>query len=156
MINKIYQFNYSYDRDKLLLESSIIDGYKPYYDPKNDTHLDLWTIKRITEGYGKELSQTFSEILECNIKPRFYIQKKGYTLPLHTDRGTLCSINFVLSDSKNTAVSFEDGEVIYSQALLNTTIMHGVINPQHDRHLFKMSIFDKTFGEVREIISSRL
>jgi len=85
-----------------------------------------------------------------NVKPRYYVQAKGSSVPFHSDMKTECSINIILSNRAGP-ILFEDiGEVVYRCALLNTTQRHGVPKFKTERLLLKFSIFDKTYREVRE------
>ena len=151
MFDSIYQFNYVYDKEKLLTEAQCQDNYQPYYDPKNNNVLPYWHIKHIKSGYGMEITKRFESLLNCSIKPRFYHLFAGFELPMHIDRGTQCSINFVLNDS-NDPVMFENKTVNYKQAVLDVTKKHGVLKNTTDRYLFKMSIFHKSFDEICKIM----
>ncbi len=142
------------NRGKLLEQWEDMDK-KPYYDPKYDRTLDWWLQAEAKDGYGYEIGKRIQR--EFNLSEEsgpetwrcfFYNLKKGATLPLHKDRGTECSFNFVLSDGSDN-VSFEDGEMNYRTALLNTQKMHGVFNTKEDRILFKVSIKEKTFEEIK-------
>ena len=66
----------------------------------------------------------------------------------------MCSINYVLSntDDKVTFKSFEES---YRCALLNVQEEHSVTNLKEDRLLFKVSIFDKTYNEVLQILKTK-
>ena len=66
----------------------------------------------------------------------------------------MCSINYVLSntDDKVTFKSFEES---YKCALLNVQEEHSVTNLKEDRLLFKVSIFDKTYYEVLQILKTK-
>lgn len=152
MFEYIHQFEYEYNKKKLLLEAQDSLGYEPYFDPWNNTYLRFWEIKHIKSGYGNYISEYFQEILQCKIRPRFYHLHSGFKLDLHVDRGTLCSINFILNDTVDP-IEFEHTTISYSQAVLDVTKKHGVASSS-DRYLFKMSISDKRFEEVSEIIEN--
>lgn len=146
----IYKFNFKYDHD-LLMQQALEGGYENFIDPKGGKVFDNWFIKRIDSGYGKELSDYFESIIKCEIKPRFYIQNPGWSLGFHQDRGTQCAINIVLSGEEDK-ISFRDEELSYKVALINVQKEHAVFEPINKRYLFKMSIFDKSFEEVRSLL----
>ena len=109
-----------------------------------------WLIKRVDSGYGKQLQDYFKDILDSDdIRPRFYIQQEGYTLPWHTDNGTLCSINIVCNED-TSPINFRDEDIFYKVALLNTQVEHSVSTTTKERWLFRLSIFDKKFEAVRD------
>ena len=97
------------------------------------------------------LSNLFKKVIECKIiKPRFYKQEAGTSVPFHSDLNTKCCINIILS-SKAAPIVFEDiGEVTYKCALLNITKRHMVPEFNTERLLLKFSIFDKSYEEARE------
>ena len=155
MDNNVFEFTYIFDTHKLLDQATDQNGYEYFTDPATNEVLTFWKIKRIDSGYGKEISDYFSKILGCDVRPRFYIQESKNDLGWHTDRGTQCSINFVLSESSEP-VSFRDGDYWYKLALLNVQNEHAVLNPKTDRVLFKLSIFDKTYYDVKDILKKEL
>ena len=82
--------------------------------------------------------------------PRFYKQHANYNVPAHQDIDTLCCVNILISKD-NAPVHFEDwGEYTYHCALLNVTHRHKVDPWSKERHLLKLSIFDRTYEQVRE------
>ena len=145
----IEHINYDVDEERLLLEAENFDGYEPYLDPKTKHILNHWLIKRVSTGYGRLIADDFEKILSTKVKPRFYILKKGFELPFHSDRGTTCAINFVLSTSDD-AISFRDGDHKYKSAIIDVTQDHAVKAVTEDRYLFKLSIFDKSYDDCRE------
>ena len=132
---------------KHLLEiwSKIKHKHVNYKAKVNGKALSHWKIIKHDFEYAKELSKIFN----VESKPRFYMLNANTVLQQHTDIGTLCSLNFILSDIP-APVIFGDTEVSYKYALLDTTKSHGVVNNDKDRLLFKMSIFNETFDEVKE------
>ena len=154
MSHPLYKFEFNFDKERLLIEAKDPNGYVSFIDPKTGNVLDQWLIKRIDSGYGKELSDYFQLLLQTRIKPRFYNQKAGFDLPFHKDRGTQCSINFVLTGKD--MISFKDFDEYYEVALLDTQTEHAVLNTTEDRLLFKLSIPDMSFKDVHDVLSSGL
>lgn len=148
----IYKFNFDYDHNKLV-QQALEPGYENFVDPKNGKVFDQWFIKRIDSGYGKEISNYFEKIFDCEVRPRFYIQEPGWSLGFHKDRGTQCAINIVLQGNKDK-ISFREAEYEYKVALLNLQEEHAVLNPKEKRYLFKLSIFDKTYEEIKPHLSN--
>lgn len=152
----IYKFDFDYDHD-LLMQHALEDGYTNFVDPKGGKVFDNWFIKHVSSGYGKTISDMFEQMFQCEVRPRFYIQNPGWSLGFHRDRGTQCAINIVLQgeDDKITFRGYGLEESIsYKVALLNVQDEHAVLEPKSKRYLFKMSIFDKTYQEIRENLSS--
>ena len=75
------EINYEYDKKMLLREAEEREGYEPFVDPKTGTVIKEWLIKRDVTGYGKMICDEFMRVLNVPIKPRFYIQEKGFTVP---------------------------------------------------------------------------
>lgn len=170
----LHRFDYDFDKERLLSEAQIKDGYEPFIDPLTKKKINDWLIKHVdnkqkaidyyTKGkvhikdcdtpYALEITEHFRQLTGFRCKPRFYDQKADFELPYHKDRGTECSINFVLSDEPDP-ISFFDGEVIYTVGLLNTQVEHAVFATKQ-RYLFKLSFFDNTFDEVKNVLSSKL
>jgi len=144
--------NYPLDLTRLLAEADEIKKTaESYVDGRYNNALDYWKIARDYGDYGKQILEDFG----LGGKPRYYWLAANSYLPEHTDHNTQCSINFVLS--KNLApVTVENVDYFYTQALLNTSVRHSVRNGPEERILFKISIFDKTFEEVSEIIKYKL
>jgi len=117
---------------------------EPYKDPRYpDYKFDYWKIKHYTDDNIEKIISDFGIMA----KPRFYWLKENSSLPLHVDNGTSCSINFVLSPNA-APVLYSGTQYFYKQALINTSIPHGVKNGPYERLLLKLSIFDKTFEEM--------
>jgi len=142
----ILKFDFDLDVNHLLeIWSKIKNKQVNYKDDRFDEVSSHFKIIKHDFEYAKELSKIFN----VESKPRFYILDANTILNQHTDFGTLCSLNFILSDDP-APIIFDDIEFTYKYALLDTTKSHGVINNDKDRLLFKMSIFNETFEEVKE------
>ena len=169
----LWEFDYEYNRE-LLLKEAKGNGYEPFTDIGNGSdepfqdwkikHLDLhgkviqfYKHSRILVSnaddcpYALEIAKYFIKRTGFVCSPRFYFQKKGFSLPLHKDRGTECSINFVLGDDPDP-IRFKDEELVYTTGLLNTQSLHGV-EATKDRYLFKLSFKKNTFYEVMNRLS---
>jgi hypothetical protein len=105
--------------------------------------------------YALEIAKYFANLVGEDNCPRFYYQKKGFKLRLHTDRGTRCSINFVLTEDPDPIYFENDKQTYYKVGLLNTSELHGVIATE-DRYLFKISFPDISFEKVKDVLSSKL
>ena len=154
-INMLTEIDYDIDMKMIRKESRDMEGYAPFVDPKTGRVVDEWLIKRVSTGYARVVSDHFEKILNVEVKPRFYIQEKGFTLPFHQDRGTQCCINFVLSTSKDPIVFRKDHNTYtyqYKQALMNVQEEHMVKASREDRYLFKLSIFDMCYDEALKAI----
>lgn len=143
--------NHNIDTKRLESQARDMDGYEIFSDPKSGTILHNMLIKKNVTGYAADLTEEFRKILGIEIRPRFLIQKKGYTLPFHTDRGTTCAVNFILSTSRDP-IRFETdtgySSYQYKQAIVDVSQRHEVTALKEDRYLFKLSIFDLDYNEV--------
>ena len=151
MIDKLYELNYEFDREFLLQEALYKGEWDNFVDPSNGYVFDEWFSKNVIDGYAKSISEEFSLLLNTSNKPKFLYQKAGYTIPFHKDRGTKCSINFILNETDDM-ISFRDSNIFYRTALLNTQEKHAVLNPKYDRIMLKLSIFDKTYHDVLDTV----
>ncbi len=167
----LYKFDYKFNREVLLDEAKIKDGYEPFVDPLTKKKINDWMIKHVDQRdkvldyfrnnkvnvkdgdtpHALKIAQEFRDLTGFRCKPRFYDQKAGFELPFHKDRGTECSINLVLSEDPDP-ISFLDGNVTYMVGLLNTQVEHAVFATKQ-RFLFKLSFFDNTFDEVKGKLS---
>ena len=149
----LYEIDYDYDRKLLYRECTDGEGYEPFIDPKTGTPIEKWLIKRDVTGYGRMITEEFEKRLDVSIKPRFYIQETGFTLPYHRDRSTTCAINFILSTPRDP-ITFRQGyntfHFKYKTAIVDVTQEHMVTAMTSDRYLFKLSIFDKSYEEILE------
>jgi len=136
----------SYPLDKTLALSIALSQRsqaEPYSDHRVPEGMPDWLICHDSSEY---IQKVISDIgLEC--KPRFYYMAENFNLPEHIDNGTKCSLNFILSD--NTApVTIQGQDYYYTQALLNTSVLHGVKNSGTERVLLKLSVFNLDFEQV--------
>ena len=156
LTHALIPINFDFDKEKLIAQANVLSGYETFIDPATNLPINGWLIKKISSGYGFEISNYLKDYFQCkDCRPRFYIQEAGVSIPFHKDRGTLCSFNFLLSDQLDP-ISFKDRTVTYRTALLNTSIDHAVINPKSKRILFKVSIFDKSFDEIKNVLPLKL
>lgn len=156
MNNFLTNIEVEFDRDRLLSQSLEIEEYETFTDPLNGNKITNWQIKKITNGYGYEIAESFKKqfgLKDC--RPRFYIQAPHSVIPFHVDRGTLCSLNILLSEDL-TPITFKSGNVYYKSALLNTQELHAVRTGTERRVLYKISVFDKTYQELRDVLPSKL
>jgi hypothetical protein len=165
----IHRFDFGVDKERLLKE---VQGevFMPFVDPKTKIRLEFLSIQFTKKEYANEIASLFREVLDLkhlDARPIFYIQKEGFRFPFHQDRKTQCSINILLDENPDP-ITFRveqhdnnmeridsDIDEYYSTALINTQHWHGVNPPRTTRHLFKVSIFDKTYDECLEIIKAK-
>lgn len=149
----LYEIDYQYDEKLLLRECTERKGYEPFVDPKTGAVIEKWRVKRDVTGYGRMITEEFEKRLDVSIKPRFYIQEEGFTLPYHRDRNTTCAINFILSTPRDPITfrqSYNTFHFKYKTAIVDVTQEHMVTASKEDRYLFKLSIFDKSYEEILE------
>jgi hypothetical protein len=152
----LIEFEFEYNKELLLAQANDMVGYEPFIDPLDGKVFNGWLIKRVDNGYAQEMTNYFQELFDLeDCRPRFYIQKPGFSLGFHKDRGTTCSFNFLLSD-KPDVINFRDFDCSYKIGLLNTQAEHAVLNVTSERVLFKISVFDKTFEEIGNVLSYKL
>lgn len=113
----------------------------------------------------EEESKKWSKLLDADARARYYWLKPKRQLWWHTDAGTQCSINYVLNGN-DALVQFSDtgedlegpppenyNEFKYRSAILNVTKYHSVPNDSSlPRVLFKISIFNKTYEEIINLL----
>ena len=152
----IYEIDYEYDR-LLLLEESMDRDYGSFIDSKTGLVWDEWLICRNIGPIGSQVAEYFESILQTNIEPRYYIQRKGMRLPFHCDRDTQCAINLILNDSQD-AIEFRVNEKVYTNhyqtALIDTQTEHQVVTVTDDRILYKLSMKQMSFEEAKKKLQS--
>jgi hypothetical protein len=150
-MESILHLNYKIDKEILLAES--VDARKnaiPYTDSRYpNLKLNDWLVSYHTSDYVESVMKDFG----ISGKPRFYWLQPYAVIPEHVDNGTLCGLNFILTDNASP-ITFGDKDYLYEAALVDTTVPHSVKNNNHERVMFKISIFNKRFEEVAEQIKS--
>ena len=155
MGNFIKILDIEFDIDRLLLEYEYILPNEKFYGDNRGSSL-YWKVIRhedMTSKYCKDLAESIKNKYNIagRVDSRFYRLLANELLPFHTDRGTQCSVNVILSDQP-APISFRIQNKIsnyhYKVALINTQLEHSVQNGSEDRILFKISIFDENFDSV--------
>jgi hypothetical protein len=144
-----------FDVERLLLEYENLLPNEKFYGDDRGSSL-YWKVIRhedMSSEYCKNLAKNIKHKynIEGRVDARFYRLLANELLPFHTDRGTQCSINVILSNQP-APISFRIQNKIsnhyYNVALINTQHEHSVQNGSEDRILFKISIFDENFDSV--------
>ena len=141
----LIHLNYIVDKKRLLEESESFRKQAVAYTDSRYPELKLedWLIGRGTTDYIDKIIKDFN----VKGKPRFYYLKPFAVIPEHVDNGTMCSLNFVLTENASPII-FGEKEYFYESVLLNTTVPHKVVNNQYERVMLKISIFEETFEQV--------
>lgn len=141
----LFHINYKVNKTKLLSEAlDIKEKAKGYTDSRYpDLKIDDWLIGYSRSAYSYEIMKD----LGVEGKPRFYWLQPNAIIPEHVDNGTLCGINFILTDDASPII-FDNVEYFYESILVNTTVPHKVVNNDKERIVFKISIFNETFDQV--------
>ena len=140
----ILHLKYTIDKDILLQQAAEIkSSASVYVDPRPGLGTPDWLIKKHTSEYIEKIIAD----LGINARPRFYWLKPFASLKEHTDNGTECSVNFIISENA-APITIEGIDYLYRSALLNTQRRHSVTNGPEERILLKISIFDKTYEEI--------
>jgi len=148
----VTRFEYKVKRFQLLTELDFLKGKLEEYADEKHGSVSGWQILREDECTSilkaeRERFLNHYDIM-CQSRARYYILQPDIALPPHIDYNTTCSINFVLSGDESP-VSYESGDYHYTQAVLDTTKMHWVNNSSKPRILFKISIFNRSYDEVK-------
>lgn len=148
--NKISHLKYNFDLNELYVDFlKNYDKAQPYEDYRKK--LDEWKIIRYEKS---EYVQKICRDLGIDGDPRFYVLEPHAFLGQHLDHGTRCSINVILSD-ESAPVSFMGKEFYYKACLLNTQLRHGVQNGPEERLLFKLSIKNESYEQVKEKLKGK-
>lgn len=135
--------------------NTVIGNALDYSDNRPRASFTNWKIVKHNFPYADELINFF-RLETYDVRPRFYLLDKNTLLKQHVDNGTLCSLNFILSN-KNSPINFREKEFYYTQALINTQSHHGISQPcVEDRILFKLSIMNLSYHEAKPIIENVL
>jgi hypothetical protein len=143
---------YPVDKQRLLDEAKLArPKSKAYTDSRYpDMVLDDWLIGHHTSEYITEIMGDFGVIG----RPRFYWMKPYAVIPEHTDNGTLCSINIILTEQA-APITIGGEQYFYDMILLDTTVPHSVVNNEHERIMLKISIFDEDYHSLVSRIKYR-
>ena len=149
----IYGFDYEFDRSLLLGEFQKLTGDLTEF---TDTGLPGKISKlKILEDFHFDYLDYLNNLFDIKSEAKFYVVKSGEDFDLHVDSLPLCSINVLLSG--NPAPVYIGGKnYFYKNCVLNVKKPHGVFNNTEDRILFKLSIFDYSFEEVKEKVKNAI
>lgn len=144
-MDPIIHINYKIDKEKLLKEAaSIKESATGYTDTRYpDLKMNDWLVGHHSSEYIQQIMRDF----DVEGKPRFYWLQPYAVIPEHVDNGTLCGLNFILTDHASP-ITFGDKDYFYESVLVDTTKPHSVKNNDHERVMFKISIFNETFEQV--------
>lgn len=149
----LLHLRYSIDRELLLKEADSLKNTATSYQDSRYPGMSLggWLIRHYEGDYAKKVMDDFGVVG----KPRFYWLAPYATIPEHVDNGTLCGLNFILTEHASP-IMFSGKPYYYESILVNTTLPHSVVNNEHERIMFKISIFNETFEQVAEKIKRYL
>jgi hypothetical protein len=159
MNNFIYHVNdLDYNKKHLIKEADELE-FKPFELPTKHNsfwdHVPTWLQGWVGDAAVDEVNRIKDVIAERTgskeIRPRYYRQEANTSLPMHSDNGTKCCINILLS-GESAPIVFEDGftqtSFHYECAILNIQQRHSVPTFPEERFLLKYSIFDIDFDEA--------
>ena len=150
----IYIFNYDFDKDEIESKYNALT-FEVYSDPRKSYTWPTWQIAKIEEwSYANKIISDLG-LTEFDIKPRFYWLGANTRLSPHTDNNTCCSINYIINDDYAPIV-VDGQEFMYKSCLLNCQVTHMVPAYPLERKLFKLSIFDKSYGDVLNTIKDKV
>jgi hypothetical protein len=149
----ILHLNYEIDKNLLLAEAEKIKHQATGYTDSRypDLKMNDWLVGHHSSEYIEKIMQDFG----VTGKPRFYWLQPYAVIPEHVDNGTLCGLNFILTEHASP-ITFGDKNYYYKSILIDTTKPHSVTNNEHERVMFKISIFDQMFEEVAARIKQYL
>lgn len=149
----IFAFDYEFDKDKLLQKF-----YENQKHNKNfgDTGLPIAIPKlQIQEDFEFDYAEYLKDFFDITGEAKYYMLKANEEFDLHVDTLPQCSINILLSG--NPAPVYIGGQnYLYRNCVLNVKQPHGVFMNNEDRILFKISIFDYSFDEVKDKVYRKL
>jgi len=143
----IFGFDFKFDKQKLLeqYQKNLIES-KNF----NDNGLPISVPKlQLQEGFEFDYAKELMDFFEIDGEAKYYTLKKDCEFDLHVDTLPKCSVNVLVSE--NPAPVFIGGKnYLYHNCVLNVKKPHGVFKNTEDRILFKISIFNNTYEEVRQ------
>jgi hypothetical protein len=149
----VLHLNYKIDKNQLLKEAAEIKKSAVAYTDSRypDLKLEDWLINHHSSEYVNKIMKDFGVIG----KPRFYWLKPYAVIPEHIDNGTLCGLNFILTNHASP-ITLNNKDYFYESVLVNTTIPHSVTNNEYERIMFKISISNESFEQVAAKIKNYL
>lgn len=156
MNNFLYHIDLDYSKEKLTSEAMLVN-FKPFELPKVYNswfdYTPTWLQGMVIDDVElPEVSRLGNIIADksgsLDIRPRFYRQQENTELPMHSDNGTLCSINIIISDDAAPIIFEAGGSFSYECAILNIQERHSVPAYPKERFLLKYSIFDIDYNEL--------
>lgn len=147
-------------KDKLRNEFYANELNAKTYTASNETEtrsLDMLKVIRqedmVNCNVANSIAQHISSIIGCEVSPRYYKQQEDSYLSPHKDINTKAAINIILNGDGPITWN-EDVDVYYECSILNVREMHSV--QTNDARIFlKLSIFDKSYKEVLELIKGK-
>lgn len=112
--------------------------------------------RNTAKRYVKELEDFFTNLFDAEIVTNFIRQDANTHVPMHSDSGTICSVNILLEED-SAPITFEDiGDVYYRCAFVNVGgKRHMVKSWPEERVLLKYSIKNRSYEEcLRKIPDS--
>jgi hypothetical protein len=149
----VLHLNYKIDKSRLLAEAENIKHTAVGYTDSRYTDLKMndWLVGHHSSEYVEKIMRDFG----VEGKPRFYWLQPHTVIPEHVDNGTLCGLNFILTEGASP-ITIENQDYYYESILVNTTVPHSVKNNENERIMFKISIFNETFEQVAARIKQYL
>ena len=167
MQNMLTELELEYDKNKILEEMKDLE-FHPFNelgpDGKGKTKIpksswfykpSTWLQVHIKEedlDITSEIKMLYVQLRDLlkteDIRARFYKQAPNTEVPMHSDRGTKCCVNIMLSDNYAPITFEESGDHFYKCALLNIQKQHSVKSHDKERVLIKFSIFDVEYNEA--------
>lgn len=151
----VLRFQFPFSNELLLKEfEQVKDKLVPYQDERFTTPSVNWMVVPDLSQFNLPyvnnitLAVTKTYNIKGHISPHFYFLQKKSILRNHVDFNTKCAINHVIQGGTAPVTYPDFGVWHYETALLDTSRIHGVVNKEEDRILFKISIFDETYEQV--------
>ena len=149
----IFGFDFNFDKQKLLQQyEKNLQNSKNF----NDDGLPVSIPKlQLQEDFEFDYAQELMVFFGITGEAKYYTVKKDCDFDLHVDTLPQCSINVLVSD--NPAPVFIGGKnYMYQNCVLNVKKPHGVFTNDENRILFKISIFEHTFEEVKQKVHNKI
>lgn len=142
----IYGFDFNFNKELLLNEfQKISNNLEGFID--NGLPVKIKKLQ-IIEDFHFDYVDYLNKLFDIKSEAKFYVLKENEEFDLHVDTLPQCSINILLSGNP-APVFIGDKNYLYQNCVLNVKKPHGVFNNTENRILFKLSIFDYSFEEVK-------